>query len=392
MTNPISYAVRPPKWPIIFAKLAGAIAIILGAAAIIGWTFFYWFPSDLLPFIISIKFNTAICFILSGTALWIYIETDSRDARSNTQLYLAEVCSGLVLLIASLTLFEYFFHINLGIDQLVFSQPSAASYTIFPAGRMSPFISSIFVLLGFTLLFFNNAVVSYRVHQIFISIVLFLLCFEFLNHIYKVDSFVEFWGISGEYSQIAIPSLLTMTLLTLGILFARPQYGVTSILTSDRSGGALARRLLPPAFILPIILGYLGLAGKWANLSEAEFRISLLVMGTIMFFAVFILIHAYFVDRVDLERKKAEQALKLNQAQLQAILDNTSAVIYIFDLNGRFLLVNKRFEKLFHKSADEVIGKKAHEIFPRSVAEKNDRNQSKSHSQSHPYCRRGRNR
>ena len=89
------------------------------------------------------------------------------------------------------------------------------------------------------------------------------------------------------------------------------------------------------------------------NFSEAELRISVLVMGCIIFFATFILLHAYFVDQVEIERKKADVALKLNQAQLQAILDHTSAVIHIQDKDGRFVLVNRQFEKLFHKSSIE---------------------------------------
>ena len=139
-------------------------------------------------------------------------------------------------------------------------------------------------------------------------------------------------------------------LLESGVLFARPEHGIASIMASKNTGGFLARRLIPPAIILPIVLGYLGFAGNWITSNQEEFKISLLVLTTIFLFATFILMHAYFVDRVDVERKLAEQALKLSQAQLQAVLDHTNAVIYIHDLEGTFLLINKQFEKLFHKS------------------------------------------
>jgi PAS domain S-box-containing protein len=68
-------------------------------------------------------------------------------------------------------------------------------------------------------------------------------------------------------------------------------------------------------------------------------------------------------------RKRAEEALRQSEARLQAILDNTTAVVYIKDEQGRYSLVNRRFEELFHVSRDQVRGKSDHDIFPREVAD-----------------------
>ena len=53
---------------------------------------------------------------------------------------------------------------------------------------------------------------------------------------------------------------------------------------------------------------------------------------------------------------------------LQAILDNSAAVIFVKDREGRYLLVNHRFEDLFHRTSSEVVGKTDHEIFPEEMA------------------------
>jgi PAS domain-containing protein len=47
------------------------------------------------------------------------------------------------------------------------------------------------------------------------------------------------------------------------------------------------------------------------------------------------------------------------ESQRQAILDNTGAVIYLKDLAGRFLLVNRRFEELFRVNASQAVGKRS---------------------------------
>ncbi|HEX2739427.1 MAG TPA: PAS domain S-box protein, partial [Rubrobacter sp.] len=68
-------------------------------------------------------------------------------------------------------------------------------------------------------------------------------------------------------------------------------------------------------------------------------------------------------------RKRAEEALRQSEARLQAILDNTTAVVYIKDEEGRYSLINQRFKELFHVTRDEVLGKTDHDIFPEEVAD-----------------------
>ncbi|MEK6289197.1 MAG: PAS domain S-box protein [Acidobacteriota bacterium] len=69
------------------------------------------------------------------------------------------------------------------------------------------------------------------------------------------------------------------------------------------------------------------------------------------------------------ERKQAEKELRESEAQLQAILDNSTAVIYLKDVQGRYVLINRRFETLFHVTKREVAGKTDYDIFPREMAE-----------------------
>jgi PAS domain S-box-containing protein len=54
---------------------------------------------------------------------------------------------------------------------------------------------------------------------------------------------------------------------------------------------------------------------------------------------------------------------------LQEIVDNTSAVIYVKDVYGRYLLVNRQFELLFGASREEVVGKSDFDLFPPEMAE-----------------------
>ena len=54
---------------------------------------------------------------------------------------------------------------------------------------------------------------------------------------------------------------------------------------------------------------------------------------------------------------------------LRQIVDSSSAVIYIKDLDGRYRLVNPAFERFFGLSSGQVLGRSDHELFPPAVAD-----------------------
>lgn len=75
--------------------------------------------------------------------------------------------------------------------------------------------------------------------------------------------------------------------------------------------------------------------------------------------------------------EKKEKALKESEARLQAILDNASAVIYLKDAKGRYLLVNRQWEELFNFAKERVVGKSEYEFFPKDVADEFQTNDKK---------------
>jgi len=68
-------------------------------------------------------------------------------------------------------------------------------------------------------------------------------------------------------------------------------------------------------------------------------------------------------------RKKTEDALHRSEQLLRNVADNTTAVIYVKDVDGRFLFTNRRFEQLFQLTTEQVVGHTNHEIFPPEIAD-----------------------
>ena len=72
-------------------------------------------------------------------------------------------------------------------------------------------------------------------------------------------------------------------------------------------------------------------------------------------------------DITDLVR--ADAALRESQQTLRAIVDSTTAVIYIKDVDGRYLLINRRFEELFHVDNETARGQTDYLLFPKETAD-----------------------
>jgi len=65
-----------------------------------------------------------------------------------------------------------------------------------------------------------------------------------------------------------------------------------------------------------------------------------------------------------IERKRTEDTLRDTQRLIQAIFDNSSAVIHVQDLDGHFVLVNRKFEEVAGLRSQDILGKTSFDLFP----------------------------
>ena len=74
--------------------------------------------------------------------------------------------------------------------------------------------------------------------------------------------------------------------------------------------------------------------------------------------------------------RRAQGEIQRRDELLQAMMDNTPAVIYLKDLEGRYLYINREFEKLFNVQRERTVAKTDFDIFPSDIAQRfqeNDR-------------------
>ena len=136
-----------------------------------------------------------------------------------------------------------------------------------------------------------------------------------------------------------------------------------------------------------LVLGYVVVATFWIVFSDrllalwidpAQFVVVDIVKDLLFVIVTAMLLHRFVGTLLDQatfskQREVDAQAEKLNAMQLLSnIIENSSDAIFAKDLQGRYMLFNRTNCALIGKTQEEVIGRKAGDIFPAEQAAKLD--------------------
>ncbi len=199
------------------------------------------------------------------------------------------------------------------------------------------------------------------------------------------------------------------------MLACQANRGLFVAITGTNVGGTMARRLLPAAILVPVVIGWLRIEAEHAGFFGSDIGVALYTILNMLVLSAIVAGNAVMLFRIDaarakadaqlrrahnqLERNVAERTAELSraneeleaartqlelrvrertatlaesEAKLQAILDHTTAVIFTKDLAGRFQLVNRRFEQVFKFPSGSTCGKTAQDLFPQDSTEASD--------------------
>jgi PAS domain S-box-containing protein len=364
------------------SRATSPITILVGVLVLVGWTFDIPTLKSVIPGLATMKANTALAFVLAGSALWLA----RKNPLTQRARHCAQVCALLVVVVGGLTLLEYLVGIDLGIDQFLFTEPSAAGVTA-PPGRMALTAAFNFLLLGVALLLLSTDR-AYELLQLLTLTALGVVLLALVGYVYGASTLYHI----GPYSSVAIHTAMTFAMLCLGILFACADRGLMQIITSANAGGVIARWLVPPAVLVPFLLGWLRLKGQQAGLYPTEFGIALFVLATIIIFTALVWWTARALDLIDRERQHTvdeltvevharerveaalrqqadrvrvqAEALHASEARLAGIIASAMDAIISIDEAQRILLFNVAAEQMFRCPAAEAIGQLLDRFIP----------------------------
>lgn len=337
-----------------FSKAVGALAIIVGCLALLGWLLGVPALTSIFPGLATMKPNTALCFVLAGVSLClIQSQSDHMSDAASRWNRVARILSGAIALMGLLALAEYLFHLNLGLDDVLFHHALLATGGLHP-GRMSGATALGFLLLGSSLLFMSDhwPYVAQRL-ALLTSLNGFVACVGYLldaRALYDVPAF----------TSMALHTAILFAVLGLAVLAVQPRMGLMAPVTSGYTGGVMSRRTLPLVVVVPILFGWLRWRGQLAGLYGTQFGIALLILIEVITFAGGLWMSAVWLNRLDEKRHEAER----DRFRMAAIVESSEDAIFSKDLSGRIISWNQGAERLYGYAAAEIIGQPIATIIP----------------------------
>lgn len=313
------------------ARIFALAVATLGLAVLLGWALDIVALKGVMTEWATMKANTAMGFLLAGASL--FFANRRPDALVWRNLHVA-LAAGVALL-GLFTLGEYLFTVDFGIDQLLFTVDPAPAGHVLP-GRMAMATAAGFGLTGLAL-----AMLDMRRGRV-VSMAAALLgnligMLAVLGYVYDVTALYD----AGPYSSVALHTALGLVMVNCGVLLARPRRGLMAVVTSNTTGGMMARRLLPLALVAPFLIGCLHVEAEKIGLISSGFGIALATI-------TYVILFSYVIWRT-------AAVLCASDQKLRDLYQLSPMGIVLTDIKGRHVESNETFQKMSGYSERELM-------------------------------------
>ncbi len=338
----------------LFSATAAVAVSLLGGVVLVGWALDIPVLTSLSPSWVSMKPNTALGFLLAGVAL--SASQEGRGARART---LALVASAVMAAIGVATLAEYLLGLDLGIDQLLFSEPPGTIGTFMP-GRMALTSAVCLTILAASIPMVTRSKTDrLQGHEIGGTAVAAIAGQALLSYLLGADFSIG----AGQYSRMAVHTGVAFVLLGAGLVCIRPLQGWAGVQNALGVGGRMARRLVPAVALVPLVGELVCSAGVEAGWFDHAVGASLQAVLTIVVSAAIVTVFARSVARGEVAVAQVSVALHTSERRLRAILDGIGDGVIAVDASGRVEAMNPVAEALTGWKSEDARGRSLADVF-----------------------------
>ncbi|MFZ6184222.1 PAS domain S-box protein [Nannocystis pusilla] len=331
--------------------IAGAT---LGAVGLFGWISGATWLTTMVPGQAPMVPNTSLSLALIGGAGVIRW----RESVGAGRRALSLAAAGVVLAVGLGTLAEYVLAVDLHIDQLL-----VVSETGPYPGRPSPPTALALACLGAAVLLFDcRRTARVRPSEWLALATGLIACAAALGQLFGAGATYRL--VHARVIGVAVPTAISLFLISLGLLLERPDWGCMRIATSPGPGGVMFRRLVVAAVVGPILLGVV-LMTFLDVLGVEEFRLlyaSLLVASSVVGLLL-LLVNAAPLDRM-------HAALESTRSRAQELVDQAVDGIFVADLDGRYTDVNVAGCRMLGFDRGDLVGKSIADLLPAEQVER----------------------
>jgi diguanylate cyclase (GGDEF)-like protein/PAS domain S-box-containing protein len=343
------------------AAICMAVVCAISLLAAAGWLFNKPTLASLNPKFIPMPPATAIIFLgLCGAWLFQRIFPDMRWIRTLVQATLV----GMLIIVINLAL-RYFTGLGLDLEKLLY--PAPPLFGQFSSARMSPLSAMGFFLAfpAFLLLTGGKPGQNIRSVSAALSLVLFVLSsLVLIGYLFKAP---PFYG--GTLIPMSITSGISFWFLSLELLLmAGPDIWPVRMYVGSSLRARLMRVFIPISILIALFQGLLSTADDpWIGNPTIKVAVAAFVACLIILFIIYLL--AKNLSSEFDRGRKAEQALLQSEAKLRALFAGMVDVVFVLDIDGRYIEIAPTNPTNLYRPPDEMLGKTMHDILPKEQAD-----------------------
>ncbi len=321
-----------------------------GIVVMLGWIFKIQALQHIIPGFVSMVFNTAFSFVLFGLVLLL---TRYSGAKYQNIAYfiLSLVCT----LVGLVTLLQFLFRFNTGLDELFVRDNTPISYNHLFAGRMAFNAALNVLLLGMAFLMrcpgkkICDSVAQYLFHAVTV-----ISSVALIGYLYGVSLFNSLFYVNS----MAVHTAVLFFILSGAGALLNPSLGVTRLFAGNQIGNQMAKRVFLLMIAMVVVIGSLKVETQHYQLFSVDIGLSLVAVGFLLVSLVFIWNTANWLNKIDSARSKAEEEVKRMNTDLEnrvqerwteyqkseekyrSLIEHASDAIYVLDGEGNFTDVN----------------------------------------------------
>jgi len=331
------------------------IVFILSILDITGWVFNITLLKSIMPQWIPMKIISAVCFIITASALVIV----KANLPAVLKKIVPRVLAIFLILVSLTTLYVYLHYIRTGHESTLTELSYLTFYTA-PESRMAFLTACNFFIIGciVILLTVDETKTDDLAHFLIIPVALvsYFIPVSYILNIYSVTEL--------ENVPVALNSGLAFCGICAAVLLIKPDTWFLRIFTDRETGGIVARKLLLPLMILPVGIAWLRINGERAGLFKSDEGVVLVALTYTVCFLVLIWMTARSVSRIDQKRRISEDALRESEERFKAMAEVSPVGMGVVEfMGGNFLYINPSYEQYFGYDKDELLSKKSPDIF-----------------------------
>ncbi|MCY3666902.1 MAG: response regulator [Gemmatimonadetes bacterium] len=335
------------SWTGWLARLAASTTVLAGTLVLWGWNA----DDEYLKSFMHLSWVAthplvAMQFILAGAALLLL----QAEPLSRWRRYAGMVLGAIVVVIAVLKLVGYQYNWERGVDTYLF-------YFKLGVSRMSPNAAFSFLLIGLALVLMDVRMRGYAyLSQICVLAATVIGLLSMSSYFHNV---LLLYGVSG-FVPVVPDTATEFLILCFGLLCARPHREPVATIISTTEGGSVARRLLPAAFVIPLLLDWVRIQVE--SLYGYEFGFSLFTLLNILAFALLIWWNAASLSRVDAKRRRSEERLQEQYRLTAATAQSEHEALLALEESQEALRAAKEQAEAANQAKSAFLANMSHEI------------------------------